>query len=117
MVRILACTLVLSFGAFCLGSAVASPLTSDQQSCLGKAKRFERAGWIYLHVQGEPRERGFQHGYLMAKEIIDGLRSTQVEWEHQSAMDWQWLVNRAADMFVAKIDAESLEELEGIAEG
>jgi hypothetical protein len=68
-------------------------------------------------VQGEPRERGFQHGYLLAREVMDGLRSTRIEWEHQSAMEWQWLVSRAAAMFVPKIDAENLAELEGIAEG
>src|SRR5580765_2332605 len=117
MVNFTACTAALSLGAFLCGNAVASPLTSEQQSCLNKAKRFERAGWIYLHVQGEPRERGFQHGYLLAREVMDGLRSTRIEWEHQSAMEWQWLVSRAAAMFVPKIDAENLAELEGIAEG
>jgi hypothetical protein len=95
----------------------AASLTSGQQACLGKARRFERAGWIYLHIEGEPWERGFQHGYLLAKEIAAGLSTARVRWEHQSALDWQWLVNRAAAMFVPKIDQESLAELEGISEG
>ncbi|MEI8041954.1 MAG: C45 family autoproteolytic acyltransferase/hydrolase, partial [Verrucomicrobiota bacterium] len=80
-------------------------------------KRSERSGWIYLHVEGEPRERGFQHGYLLAKEIGEGLRVTRIGWQHQSAMDWPWLVTRAAAMFVPRIDAENLAELEGIAAG
>ena len=46
-------------------------LAPEQQVWLAKAKRSERAGWVYLHVEGEPRERGFQHGYLLAKEIAD----------------------------------------------
>src|SRR5215471_3807285 len=100
------------------GSAEAQPLlTAEQQGCLTKARRFERAGWIYLHIEGEPRERGFQHGYLLAKEINDGLVATRASWEQDSAMDWSWLVKRAADMFVPKIDPENLAELEGISEG
>jgi hypothetical protein len=96
-----------------------SPATpaSEQHTRLGKAWRFERAGWIYLHTEGEAHERGFQHGYLLAKEIAEGLRVTRVAWEYQSAMDWPWLVQRAAAMFVPKIDAENLAELDGIAEG
>jgi len=94
----------------------ASP-TPEQQSWLGKGKRFERAGWIYLHVEGQPRERGFQHGYLLAKEIAEGLRVTRAGWEHDTAMEWEWLVTRAAAMFVPKIDPENLAELDGIAEG
>ena len=92
-------------------------LTPEQQSCVAKGKRFERAGWIYLHVEGEARERGFQHGYLLAKEIAEGLRMTRVSWEHETGMEWEWLLKRAAAMFVPKIDAENLGELDGIAEG
>jgi len=92
-------------------------LTPEQQAWLSKAKRFERAGWIYLHIEGEPRARGFQHGYLLGKEIADGLRVTRLEWQHHSSMEWPWLVTRAAAMFVPKIDAENLAELDGIADG
>lgn len=92
-------------------------LTAEQQSCVDKGKRFERAGWIYLHVAGEARDRGFQHGYLLANEIAEGLRMTRVSWEHETGMEWEWVVKRAAAMFVPKIDAENLAELDGIAEG
>jgi hypothetical protein len=98
-------------------SPAAAPLNEQQQAWLKSARRFERSGWTYLHVQGEARERGFQHGYLLAAEIADGIRTAQADWEHQSALDWPWLVSRAAAMFLPKIDAENLEELTGIAEG
>ena len=35
----------------------------------GPAYRYPAAGWIYLHIEGKPYERGYQHGYLMAREI------------------------------------------------
>jgi hypothetical protein len=108
---------LLCLGAVCGRAASQPALTPEQQAWLSSAKRFERAGWIYLHVEGEPRARGFQHGYLLAKEIADGLRVTRLQWEHQSAMEWPWLVGRAAAMFVPRIDAENLAELDGIAEG
>src|SRR5438105_3598874 len=103
----------------CLGCSLAHAapsLTSEQQSWLAKAKRFERAGWIYLHTEGEPHARGFQHGYLLAPEIGRAMRTTRIEWEHQSAMGWPWLVSNAVAMFVSKIDPENMAELEGIAE-
>ena len=103
-------------GARCLAEPPAS-LTPQQRACLAKARRFERAGWIYLHVEGEPRERGFQHGCLLAKEIGAGLRVTRLEWQHHSAMDWPWLVGRATTLFLPQIDPENLAELDGIAEG
>src|SRR5438105_4083270 len=101
----------------CFTASAAAGLNTDQQKCVGKAKRFERAGWIYLHVEGEPRERGFQHGYLLGREIGDALRVTKKEWEYQSAMEWPWLVTNAASIFAPKIDAENMAELEGITEG
>src|SRR5438105_15213042 len=104
----------------CAQPVLAQPTTapaSEQQSWLAKARRFERAGWIYLHTEGEPRERGFQHGYLLAKEIADGLKTTRIGWEHGSGMDWSWLVERAGAMFIAKIDAENLAEIDGMVEG
>jgi hypothetical protein len=109
-------TLLLFCAARCLADPQLS-LTPEQQAWLTKARRFSRAGWIYLHTEGEARQRGFQHGYLLAKEIADGLRVTRLQWQHHSAMEWPWLVNRAAAMFVPRIDAENLAELEGIAEG
>lgn len=96
---------------------IASGLSAEQQAWLAKARRLDRAGWVYVHVEGDARERGFQHGYLLASEINDGLRTLRTEWEHSSAMDWSWLVSRAAAMFTPKIDPENLEELGGIAEG
>jgi len=114
-VRLLAAA-VLLLSTFCsFGSP--SSLTPEQQAWVSKAKRFERAGWIYLHVEGEPRARGFQHGCLLAKEIDEGLKLTRQGWEHQSAMQWSWLVDRSTAMLVPKIDPENLAELDGIAEG
>src|SRR5581483_6165941 len=39
----------------------------------GPAYRYPAAGWIYLHIEGQPYERGYQHGHLMAREIPEYL--------------------------------------------
>ena len=114
--RFLAAIALLGFCSS-FGRSAPAELTAEQRSWVNQAKRFERAGWIYLHVEGEPRERGFQHGYLLSREIADSLHTAQVNWQHQSAMDWSWLVSRAAAMFAPKIDPEDLAEIDGLAEG
>jgi hypothetical protein len=98
-------------------TAFTADLTPDQKANIAKGKRFERAGWIYLHVEGDARARGVQHGYLLGKEIGQGLAVTKAVWEHDSAMDWDWFVKKISALFVPKIDAENLAELDGIAEG
>jgi Phospholipase B len=116
----------LSAGALCFlgivcaelaGRAAPAGLGPEQQQFLAKAARHERDGWIYAHIEGGPRERGFQEGYLLAKELGENLKTTRLEWEHESAMTWPWLVQHAAALFAGKIDAEDLAELGGIAEG
>ena len=114
--RFTAAFLFLSCAAQVLAQAQHA-LTPEQHTWLSKAKQFQRGGWTYLHVEGEARPRGFQHGYLLAKKIEDGLRLTRAGWEHQSSMEWRWLATRATAMFVPKIDAENLAELDGIVEG
>jgi hypothetical protein len=74
-------------------------------------------GWVYLHIEGTPRERGFQHGYLLAADIREGIRIERTVWEYESAMEWSWLVETGTAMFVAKVDSEYLAEMDGIAEG
>ena len=39
----------------------------------GPAYRYPAAGWIYLHIEGQPYERGYQHGHLMSHEIPEYL--------------------------------------------
>jgi hypothetical protein len=92
-------------------------LSDQQKAWLSKANRHEKAGWIYIHIEGEPKERGFQHGYLLAKEIRESLRIMSEVWHYKSAMDWKWLVGQSDKIIKPKVDAENLLEIEGIVEG
>ncbi len=92
-------------------------LTTEQQSWITKADRHEKAGWIYLHIEGAPFERGFQHGYLLANEIKESIWILKKRWDYISAMDWPYFVNAAAKMFTPKVDSENIAEIDGIAAG
>jgi hypothetical protein len=97
--------------------AEAPPRPEVQQSWLSKANRHEKAGWVYVHIEGAPRERGFQYGYLLASEIRQGIKATRADWEYLSATKWSWLLTKADAMLTRKVDKENLAELEGIVEG
>ncbi len=93
------------------------PLTQEQESWLANANRHDKKGWTYLHIEGTPTERGFQHGYLLAKEIKESLRVLKKKWEYQSAMEWSWYVQKAGEILTPRVDSENLAEIDGIVEG
>jgi len=112
--RILATAIIMCLMTF---SLIAQTLTPAQKSLLAKGSRHEKAGWIYLHVEGTAKERGFQHGYLLAKEIMQAINATKVSWEYETAMDWPWLIKKSSAIMLPKVDPENLDEMQGIADG
>src|SRR5450759_2644016 len=91
--------LSVSLGTAWGQSQTANHLTNEQKTWLSKANRHEKNGWIYLHIEGTPEERGFQHGYLLSKEIKESIRILSEVWHYQSALEWKWLVRKGSDMF------------------
>jgi hypothetical protein len=104
-------------GAPTAQSQPAAGVTAEQRQWISRASRYEREGWVSIRIQGSPHEMGFQHGYLLAREIDASMLATRKTWEYTSGMDWSWLVRNANDMFVARIDSSLLSELDGIVEG
>src|ERR1700691_3148468 len=84
---------------------------------LAKAYRFERGGWIYVHLEGTPHDMGYQHGFLLATEIADGFAAASLEMTHNSNRDWDFFRRAAREMLWPKIDPEYQAELQGIVEG
>ena len=79
--------------------------------------RFERGGWIYVHLQGDPAAIGYQHGYLLGPEIEDAFAATSSGMMHSTGRDWAFFRKTAQEMLWPKIDAEYQQELEGIVKG
>jgi hypothetical protein len=81
----------------------------------GPAYRYPAAGWIYLHIEGQPYERGYQHGQLMSKEIPEYLARCAAELG--AADRWAEYRTTARAVFLRGFDREILEEMRGIADG
>lgn len=79
--------------------------------------RFEKNGWIYVHLQGSPSQIGFQHGYLLAPEIADAFRAVRLEDVHETRRNWAFFRKAAQNMLWPKIDPEYQAELRGIVAG
>lgn len=83
----------------------------------GAFRRPEKAGWIFVHLQGDPSQIGFQHGYLLAPEIEDARKAIDLSTTHDVKRDWQELRRVAAKEFLPGVPAEYRQELQGIADG
>ncbi|HVB02335.1 MAG TPA: C45 family peptidase [Chitinophagaceae bacterium] len=105
-------TLLLCVSLFGFGSSFAQ---TDPR--LAKASRFEKNGWIYIHLQGSPETIGFQHGYLLANEIDDAIHMEKYFLLHTTGKDWNFYRNASKQMFWNKIPIEYQQEIKGIAEG
>ena len=79
--------------------------------------RFERGGWVYVHLEGSPSDIGYQHGYLLAPEIEEGLRVVQFKDVHRTKRDWGFYRATAQNILWPHIDEEYQQELQGIADG
>lgn len=113
----------LAFGlAGTAGAAVPSlkEFQPDPASVLryGPAYRYPQAGWIILHIEGEPHERGYQHGRLMASEIVGYLRCfASLRSPKAPAEGWRNTRTLVNSLFLRRYDREYLEEMKGIADG
>jgi len=120
--RILTCLLLLS--AFLMQSC--SPVNvshgdvknaSQQQQWLSKAYRYDKDGWIFLHIEGAPFERGFQRGYLTANEIEDFNKTFAYMQEFQTSEKLDFFVKAATRLFKDKVSKEYVEEMQGMTAG
>ncbi|HVS36347.1 MAG TPA: C45 family autoproteolytic acyltransferase/hydrolase [Gemmataceae bacterium] len=84
----------------------------------GPAYRYPQSGWIVLHIEGEPYERGVQHGRLLAPEIAAQVRCLAERQSPKSPADgWKQTRTLVNSLFLRRYDKEYLEEMKGIADG
>ncbi len=84
----------------------------------GPAYRYPQAGWIVLHIEGEPYERGVQHGRLLAPEIAAHVRCfAAIQSPKDPANGWKHTRTLTNALFLRRYDPEFLEEMKGIADG
>ncbi len=107
----------VAMGVSSLGTPTASQELSIKTSEYGKGYRLDKNGWIFVHIEGEPYERGFQHGYFLASELSEIMRSLKYLTYWNTGKDWDFFVGAGEKLFIPKMNKEFLEEMKGIAEG
>jgi len=106
----LAATLLLA-----AASATLSAQAPDAR--LNGAYKFDQSGWTYVHLAGTPQQIGFQHGYLLARQIEDNQQVFAVENINQLHKEWSYFRDAARTVLWPHIEPEYQAELKGIVEG
>ncbi len=109
--------LLLAFSLILLASSAFGALSGKQQLIIEQGIRGERDGWIFLHTEGGPYERGFQQGYLLSPEIVKGIGIDRnlIYWQTPKSFDY--FREQALRMWDKKLPKEIRRELEGMADG
>ena len=90
---------------------------ASADSRLRGAYKFNEGGWTYVHLEGTPEQVGFQHGYLLAREIEDNEHVYTVTAPHEDKRPWSFFREAAETVLWPHIEPEYQEELKGIVEG
>ena len=97
------------------GSGTPDPLSARWH---GPAYRYPQNGWAVLHIEGEPYDRGYQHGRLMGKEIENYIAALSEQRATKSPAEyWDLYRDLVGSLYLRRFEREYLEEMKGIAEG
>lgn len=82
-----------------------------------KATRTEKNGWIVVHLEGSPGVVGYQHGWLLAEEIVNLRGAMDMLNENTTGRSWEFYRDETMKMFWADVPEEYRQELDGIVKG
>jgi hypothetical protein len=77
-----------------------------KEKILLSASRIEKNGWIYVHLEGTPAAIGYQHGYLLAHEIIELRGALSMLNEKQTGKNWDFYRDESLKMFWGNVPDE-----------
>ncbi|MHC4395524.1 MAG: C45 family autoproteolytic acyltransferase/hydrolase [Planctomycetota bacterium] len=104
-------------GTFSKAAAGGGKLSAKQQKWVKKAQTYKQDGWIYFYSEGDAFERGFQNGYLLAKDIDETIEVIVFYLEKTTGKKWRFYREAAEKMFWPKMDKEYQDEISGIVAG
>ena len=116
MFRMLCITAVLFLNGV-LALATTPTLSDEEMGYVSKAHRSDKNGWIFLHVEGDPYERGFQRGYLTAGEIDQARATVAHSGWYEYGRELNFWVKAADNLFKNKVSDEYVQEMRGMADG
>lgn len=87
-------------------------------SWFGPGYRYDDRGWIFVHIEGEPYDRGYQYGYLVADEIVEYIEKLAVRQNRQDPEDgWAGIRFMTEAFMLNRYEEEYQLEMKGIADG
>jgi hypothetical protein len=81
---------------------------------------YEKNGWKYVSINGNPKERGYAYGYICANDFKEIQKMLHFVMYEAYGLKWEFFVEKVCEDFkeMTKRDfKEFYEEMEGIAEG
>lgn len=100
-----------------------------------KGYRYNIQGWVYIHIEGNPYERGYQYGYLASNEILDMIqrwsnlahdikfmkifliKNLPKNYNKLSEQWWKICRSKSMRFFEKHIPIEYKQEIKGITDG
>src|SRR3954447_25601284 len=86
---------------------------TEPHNRLANATREDKNGWIYVHLAGSPADVGYQHGFLVAKEIDTLVKVMQYYLPSTSGRNWDFYRSAVQRFLWKKIDKEYQDEIRG----
>jgi hypothetical protein len=103
--------------AVLVATSLAAACAKSGDPRLENSSREDRNGWVVAHLSGPPYRVGFQHGWHLAPEIDDVLRTLSFYLEKATKRNWAFFRGAAEKMYWPKLELEYREEIDGIAAG
>ena len=54
--------------------------------------KYEKNGWTYISIKGNPEDRGFAHGYLLANEIQRAIKTMKFSLYDEHGLDMEFFI-------------------------
>ena len=80
----------------------------------------DKNGWIYIHIEGSPYDRGVAHGKLVVDDFKKMWESNEFITFFDTGIKWDFFIkssNKIFKTYIKKNFPEYLEEMRGIADG
>jgi len=119
----------------CLSSEINTKTDFITSGVYEKGYRYNIQGWVFVHIEGKPYERGFQYGYLASNEILDMIqrwsnlahdikfmklfliKNLPKNYDKLSELWWKICKSKSMRFFEKNVPMEYKEEMRGIKDG
>lgn len=82
--------------------------------------RYDLNGWVYVSIQGDPFERGYAYGYLIAKDMVDIKKMLNFTTYEDLGRHWSFFIeasNKYLKPNIMEHFNEFYQEMEGFSKG